>query len=173
MDPNNSNTPNQNPDNFDQVKGGAGMYGSTSDWGMAKFGQNQMANASGSIAVKGGDPKQQHNNGGNNQNGGVGLTESVVPVVLFLANANSKKLLSQSGLSAKQLKGGKLPSLPEGGSLANSIAVPAVLVLASHYFGKNLKSRRQRPSFGTKRSGGKQRIRNKTTKRSKSRNKRH
>jgi hypothetical protein len=140
------------PQNKDEkpVKGGACMYGSTSDWGMAKFGQNQTANDSGSIVVKGGKPDVVVDNV--EQDGGVGLTEAVVPVVLFLANnAVSKKLLSQSGLSAKQLKGGNLHSLPDGGSLANSIAVPAGLVLANNYLGKRLKSRRQLPSFGTRR----------------------
>lgn len=82
--------------------------------------------------------------------GGVGLTEAVVPVVLFLANnAVSKKLLSQTGLSSKQIKGGKV-ELPDGGSLANSIAVPAGLILANHYLGKSLRSR-PKPYLGTRR----------------------
>ena len=82
--------------------------------------------------------------------GGVGLTEAVVPVVLFLANnAVSKKLLSQTGLSSKQIKGGNV-ELPDGGSLANSIAVPAGLVLANHYLGKSLRSR-PKPYLGTRR----------------------
>jgi hypothetical protein len=107
------------------------------EWGQSVYGTER--NAQGAISTQ--LPPQT---------GGVGLTEAVVPVVLFLANnAVSKKLLSQTGLSSKQIKGGNV-QLPDGGSLANSIAVPAGLVLANHYLGKSLRSR-PKPYLGTRR----------------------
>ncbi len=146
------NSPSQNSQNSKNSKNqnehhnqDGGNPGGTSGWGVSAYGagNEQTRGSDGSISVKGGNEMRV-------PTGGVGLTEAVVPVVLFLANnAVSKKLLSQTGLSAKQFKGGKV-ELPEGGSLANSIAVPAGLVLANHYLGKSLRSR-PKPYLGTRR----------------------
>ena len=114
----------------DKQNGGGGG----AEWAQSVYGTDR--NAQGAISTHtptGGNPLVP--------TGGVGLTEAVVPVVLFLANnAVSKKLLSQTGLSSKQIKGGNV-ELPDGGSLANSIAIPAGLVLANNYLGKSLRSR--------------------------------
>ena len=73
--------------------------------------------------------------------GGIGMTEAMVPAVLFLANnAITKNLLRNSGVSGKTLKNVKRPFM-KGGDLANAIAVPAGLILANNYFGKSMRSR--------------------------------
>lgn len=77
--------------------------------------------------------------------GGIGLTESLVPVVLVLANnATTKHALRSSGVSQKVINkalpsGGENmpPQLTEGGSLANTIAIPAGLFLANHMVAKS------------------------------------
>jgi len=98
----------------------------------------QQAGADGSIAYK-------------QQTGGFGLTESLVPVVLVLANTKvSKNWLRNSGLSGKTLKkglsiggSGKVAqndiATHVGGNLANVIVVPASLVRAKNYMGKQLR----------------------------------
>lgn len=77
--------------------------------------------------------------------GGIGLTETLVPVVLVLANnVATKDALRSSGLSQKVINkalpsGGENmpPQLTEGGSLANTIAIPAGLFLANHMIAKS------------------------------------
>ena len=77
--------------------------------------------------------------------GGIGLTETLVPVVLVLANnVTTKDALRSSGLSQKVINkalpsGGENmpPQLTEGGSLANTIAIPAGLFLANHMIAKS------------------------------------
>jgi hypothetical protein len=98
----------------------------------------QQAGADGSIAYK-------------QQTGGVGLTESLVPVVLVLANTKlSKNWLRNSGLSGKTLKKGlSIGGSGEvaqndiakhvGGNLANVIMVPASLIRAKNYMGNQIK----------------------------------
>lgn len=92
----------------------------------------QQAGADGSIAYK-------------QQTGGVGLTESLVPVVLVLANTKvSKNWLRNSGLSGKTLKkglsigGGSGIEKHVGGNLANAIVVPATLIRAKNYMGNQI-----------------------------------
>ena len=99
----------------------------------------QQAGADGSIAYK-------------PQTGGVGLTETLVPVVLVLANTKlSKNWLRNSGLSGKTLKkglsiGGGGDDVAKigieqhvGGNLANAIMVPASLIRAKNYMGNQIK----------------------------------
>jgi len=96
----------------------------------------QQAGADGSIAYK-------------QQTGGVGLTESLVPVVLVLANTKlSKNWLRNSGLSGKTLKkglsiggSGESAKIEQhvGGNLANAIMVPASLIRAKNYMGNQIK----------------------------------
>jgi len=107
--------------------------------GVAGGMNEQTANANGSIQlnnpIKGGMgmPALSY--------GGVGMTEAMVPAVLFLANnAITKNLLRNSGVSGKTLKNVKRPFM-KGGDLANAIAVPAGLILANNYFGKSMRSR--------------------------------
>jgi hypothetical protein len=104
----------------------------------------QRAGTDGSIAKNGGGvvPNALQ---GILPSGGVGLTEALVPVVLVLANnATTKRALRSSGVSQKVINkalpsGGENmpPQLTEGGSLANTIAIPAGLFLASHMVAKS------------------------------------
>lgn len=99
--------------------------------------------------------------------GGVGLTESLVPVVLILANnAVTKNALRSTGISKKVLdkalpQGGENmpPELTEGGNLANTIAIPAGLVLASHMVAKSARRTERNVRRPRRRDGKSRRYR--------------
>jgi hypothetical protein len=98
-------------------------------------------------------------------NGGFGLTESLVPAVLILANnAITKRALKNSGFSSKYVnkqlpRGGENmpPELTEGGGLANTLALPVGLVLASNAMNRSLRKTVSRPRKFARKQRGKSR----------------
>jgi hypothetical protein len=125
---------NQNQ-NVKQTGGGA------TEWGEKVFGSmgSQVANTSGAIAVKGGEPEEE-------KMGGLGLSEAMVPVLLILANNTvSRSLLQKSGISRKTMK--QTVPFVNGGNLANTIALPAGLIIANNMAPKLLASKPPRSTF--------------------------